>query len=196
MALHCKLAKNHINNNNAKTFPAFLLPNSFFVVVQQINQQTQRQCMSQASKTIHIIYQRRDLWYLLWDIYKCFSFLLLKPKFKECFTFKINGIIYHSRQTHLAACATVFIYFESILNSFLCIAGEVTAVPLIYGTWELLLPPAPNKKNWCELTECWEHMLGNLELFFSSRLGSLYLQCVLMPSALKGIVHSKLKRAV
>lgn len=155
MALHCKLAKNHINNNNAKTFPAFLLPNSFFWAKHL------KPFTSFTKEEICGIY------------YKTFTNVSVFFLFKECFTFKMNGIIYHSRQTHPAACATVFIYFESILNSFLCIAGEVTAsVPLIYGTWELLLPPAPNKRNWCELTECWEHMLGNLELFFSGCWGS------------------------
>lgn len=120
-------------------------------------------------------FTKEEICGIYYEMFQFFFFFLLKPKFKECFTFKMNAIIYRSRQTYPAACVTVFIYRESNLNSFLCIAGEVMAyVPLIHGTWELLLPLAPNKRNWCELTECWEHMLGNLELFFRGRLGSSY----------------------
>lgn len=37
MVLHCKLEKNHINNNNAKTLLALLLPNSFLLLFSKSN---------------------------------------------------------------------------------------------------------------------------------------------------------------
>lgn len=49
------------------TFLAILLTNSFVLLV---SQHTQHHCMSQASKTIPVIYQKRDLLYLLLHIYK------------------------------------------------------------------------------------------------------------------------------
>lgn len=71
--LHCKLVSNHVNIILKHSLHSCLLT-VFFVLC--INQHTHCHCMSQASKTIPVIYQRKDSLYLLWHIYKYVSFYL------------------------------------------------------------------------------------------------------------------------